>query len=45
MELLDRAFEEIIARSPNYPMSNWRELKAQMPDWSTVRKQYQKITE
>ena len=42
MEMLDEAFEAIIARSPDYPMPSWQELKAQMPEWETVRKQYQK---
>ena len=42
MELLDKAFEEIIARSPEYPMPNWQKLKAQMPEWEAVRKQYKK---
>ena len=42
MEMLDEAFEAIIAKSPDYPMPNWRKLKAQMPDWEIVRKQYQK---
>ena len=42
MEMLDRAFEEIIARSPHYPMPNWQKLKGQMPEWDIVRKQYQK---
>ena len=40
MEMLDRAFEEIIARSPDYPMPNWKSLKAQMPSWNVIREQY-----
>ena len=32
MELLDGAFEAIIAWTPDYPMPNWRALKAQVPD-------------
>jgi 2-dehydropantoate 2-reductase len=40
MEMLDQAFEEIIARSPEYPMPNWRALKSQMPGWDTVREKY-----
>ena len=44
MEMLDRAFDAIIARTPDYPMPNWQALKAQMPDWETVRKQYRKDT-
>ncbi len=40
MEMLDRAFEEIIARSPDYPMPNWKSLKAQMPSWAVIREQY-----
>ena len=37
------SFEAIIARTPDYPMPNWRALKAQMPDWETIRKQYRKV--
>ena len=40
MEMLDNAFEKIIARSPDYPMPNWKTLKAQMPEWETIRAQY-----
>ena len=43
MEMLDNAFEEIIARSPDYPMPNWQKLKEQMPEWDVVRKLYQKV--
>ncbi len=43
MELLDRAFEAIIARTPDYPMPNWRALKAQSPDWETIRERYGKV--
>ena len=42
MEMLDKAFGEIIARSPGYPMPNWNALKVQMPEWEAIRKQYQK---
>ncbi len=40
MEILDKAFEAIIARTPDYPMPGWRALKAQMPDWAQIRAQY-----
>ena len=40
MEMLDKAFEAIIARTPDYPMPNWRALMAQMPDWEQIREQY-----
>ncbi len=40
MELLDKAFDAIIARTPDYPMPNWRALEAQMPDWETIRERY-----
>ena len=43
MEMLDRAFDAIIARTPDYTMPNWQALKAQMPDWETVREQYRKV--
>ena len=40
MEMLDAAFEEVIARAPDFPMPNWRALKAQMPSWEAIRKAY-----
>ena len=40
MEMLDKAFEAIIARTPDHPMPDWRALKAQMPDWERIREQY-----
>lgn len=40
MEMLDKAFEKVIAASPSFPMPYWNALKAQMPDWDTVRRQY-----
>lgn len=43
MELLDRAFSNVIARTPDYPMPSWDELKAQMPDWVQVHEQYGKL--
>ena len=40
MEMLDKAFEKIIAHCPTYPMPNWKKLKAQMPEWDAVHEQY-----
>ncbi|MBR6705541.1 MAG: NAD-binding protein [Clostridia bacterium] len=40
MEMLDGDFEKVLARRPGFPMPNWRELKAQMPGWDAIRKQY-----
>ena len=40
MEMLDEEFGKVLARRPEFPMPNWRELKAQMPGWDTIRKQY-----
>ena len=40
MEMLDGDFERVLARRPEFPMPNWRALKAQMPDWDAIRKQY-----
>ncbi len=42
MEMLDEEFEKVLARRPELPMPNWRALKAQMPDWDAIRKQYTK---
>ena len=42
MEMLDEEFEKVLARRPDLPMPNWRELKAQMPGWDAIRKQYAK---
>ena len=42
MEMLDEEFEKVLARRPEFPLPNWRELKAQMPGWDTIRKQYTK---
>ena len=42
MELLDRAFEKIIAGSPDADMTNWNALKAQMPSWEEIRRTYSK---
>ena len=40
MEMLDRDFEKVLAHRPEFPMPSWRELKAQMPGWDAIRKQY-----
>ena len=40
MEMLDEEFEKVLAGRPDLPMPNWRELKAQMPGWDAIRKQY-----
>ncbi|MBR3240943.1 MAG: ketopantoate reductase family protein [Oscillospiraceae bacterium] len=42
MEMLDVDFEKVLAHKPEFPMPNWRALKAQMPGWDTIRKQYAK---
>ena len=42
MEMLDRDFEKVLAHKPEFPMPSWRALKAQMPGWDTIRKQYAK---
>ena len=44
MKMLDDAFEKVLARGPECPMSNWRALKAQMPAWEMVRQKYGKKT-
>ena len=40
MEMLDDGFEKVLARKPEFPLPNWRVLKAQMPGWEAIRKQY-----
>ena len=40
MELLDEGFERVLARKPEFPMPNWHTLKAQMPGWDVIRRQY-----
>ncbi|MBR2717641.1 MAG: ketopantoate reductase family protein [Oscillospiraceae bacterium] len=42
MELLDRAFCEIMSRAPEAPMPHWKELRGQMPDWNVIRALYGK---
>lgn len=42
MELLDKAFDEIISRTPEEPMTHWKTLKEQMSDWDTIRNLYGK---
>ena len=41
MEMLDGDFEKVLARGSGFPMPSWRALKAQMPDWDAIRKQYE----
>ena len=40
--MLDAGFEKVLARRPELPMPNWRALKAQMPGWDAIRKEYAK---
>ncbi len=40
MEMLDKAFEQVIAKAPDDPMPNWNELKTAMPSWNTISEQY-----
>ena len=40
MEMLDKAFEKIIAKAPDYPMPSWNALKAAMPSWEKISEQY-----
>ncbi len=42
MEILDKGFEKVLTRKPEFPMPNWRSLKAQMPGWDEIRKHYSK---
>ena len=40
IEMLDRAFEKINEKAPNFPMPNWNELKKATPSWNKIRTQY-----
>ena len=40
--MLDVDFEKVLAHKPEFPMPNWRALKAQMPGWDKIREQYAK---
>ncbi len=40
MEMLDKAFGEVIAKAADYPMPNWNELKKAMLSWEKIREQY-----
>jgi 2-dehydropantoate 2-reductase len=40
IEMLDRAFEKINEKAPNFPMPNWNELKKATPSWDKIRTQY-----
>jgi 2-dehydropantoate 2-reductase len=40
MEMLDKAFEQVIAKAPDALMPNWNELKSAMPSWEKIREQY-----
>ena len=42
MEMLDKAFENVIAQAPGYPMPDWDKLKNTMPSWEKIRAQYGK---
>ncbi len=42
MEMLDKAFEGIIAKAPEDPMTNWKELKKAAPSWEKIREQYER---
>ena len=44
MEMLDQAFMEAAARSPEVPMPHWHELRGQMPSWEEVRQRYGRVT-
>ena len=44
MEMLDAAFMEVIARTPDAPMPHWHALRAQMPGWDEVHRQYGRVT-
>ena len=40
IEMLDAAFAEVVARSPGAPMPNWQALRARMPGWDEIRRQF-----
>ena len=40
MEGLDRAWAELRAKQPEFPMPNWDALRSAMPDWAELHRQY-----
>lgn len=42
MEGLDRAWEKLRAKTPDFPMPNWDALRSVMPDWETLHRLYEK---
>lgn len=44
MEMLDAAFMQVIARTPDVPMPHWHELRGQIPGWEEVRRRYGRVT-
>ena len=43
MEMLDKAFEQVIAKAPLFPMPNWNKLRKTMPSWEKIREQCGRI--
>ena len=40
MQMLDEAFDAVIDRAKGAAMPHWRALRAQMPGWDEIRRQY-----
>jgi 2-dehydropantoate 2-reductase len=40
MESLDRAWSDLRAQAPDFPMPNWDVLRSAMPDWETLHQIY-----
>lgn len=40
MEGLDKAWEELRAKAPDFPMPSWDALRAAMPDWEALHRLY-----
>jgi 2-dehydropantoate 2-reductase len=40
MESLDKAWRDLRAQAPDFPMENWDRLRSAMPDWETLHRMY-----
>lgn len=43
IEAIDKTWEELRAKLPNFPMPNWDAMHQAMPDWKTLHQKYDNI--